>query len=164
MGIAITGQVSRAITLAFSLCSELLKPATFKKIIAYVPDPLTGVNVNQYATAEVNYLRSHFTSADSNESTIIYGDERWLIKASELAAISPQPASGDWFEVDSVRYDIQAAILDVTDSLWIFQVRRNIPTPVGAGASDDWGDLTLFTSNEGWGDLTLHDSTEDWNA
>src|SRR6185369_11648416 len=63
-----------------------------------------------------------------------------------------------------VRYDVRAALLDPTESLWTFQIRRTIPTPGAAGPADDWGDLTAFTSNEAWGDLALADSADDWNV
>lgn len=45
--------VQRSVDLAFARFAELVKPATFKKVVGYATDPLTGLNVHVYATAEV---------------------------------------------------------------------------------------------------------------
>ncbi len=156
--------VQRAVEIAFGRFAELLKAATFKKITAYIPDPLTGATSTVISSAVVNYLPLHFSSRDVDGTTLIFGDEKWLIRASELASIALIPSSGDWFEIGATRYDVIAAVLDPTENLWTFQIRRNLPTPVGQITIDDWGDLTLWTSNEAWGNLALKDSVEDWNA
>lgn len=157
--------VQRSVDLAFARFAELVKPATFKKVVGYATDPLTGLNVHVYATAEVGYLRLHFRSQDVDGVSIIYGDEKWLVKASELVTISPEPSSGDWFEVSGQKIDIRAALLDPTENLWTFHIRRTLPALTGGVfiSVEDWGDLTAFTSDEGWGDLALADSSDDWN-
>lgn len=163
-GISIKGRVSRAVNLAFSVYAELLKRATFKKIIAYAPDPFTGANVNVYGTAGVTYLPLSFSSRDADGVSVIFGDEKWLVKAADLAAISPLPSSGDWFEIGGNRYDVRAAILDPTENLWTFQIRRVVPLPLAAGPDQDWGDLTLHDSSEDYGTIAaFHDEADDWN-
>src|SRR4051812_13126806 len=132
-GITIKSRIRRAVDLAFALYAELLKAATFKKIVSYAPDPFTGANVNVYASAAVSYLPLSFSTQDADGVSVIFGDEKWLIKAVELGAISPLPSSGDWFEIGGSRYDVRAAILDPTENLWTFQIRRVIPLPLAAG-------------------------------
>jgi hypothetical protein len=159
----IKSTVQRGVEVAFARFGELLKSAVFKKITAYIPDPLTGATSTVISSAVVNYLPLHFSSSDVDGTTLIFGDEKWLVKASELASISLIPSSGDWFEIGATRYDVIAAVLDPTENLWTFQIRRNLPTPAGQITSEDFGDLTLWTSNEAWGNLALADSSEDWN-
>lgn len=160
----IKSTVQKGVDLAFTQFGELLKGATFKKITAYIPDPLTGTTSTVISSAAVNYLPLHFSSRDVDGTTLIFGDEKWLVKASELASISPIPSSGDWFEIGASRYDVIAAILDPTENLWTFQIRRNLPTPAGQITQENYGDLSVYTTNEGWGGLSLRDSQEDWNA
>src|SRR3982750_95931 len=97
--ITIKSRVKKSVDVAFERFGELLKTATFKKIIAYAPDPFTGANVNVYGTAVVTYLPLSFSSRDADGTSLIYGDEKWLIKAGDLAGIVPLPSSGDWFEI-----------------------------------------------------------------
>ena len=166
MGLTIKSKVRLYTDLAFELFDELVKDATFRKVTGYTLDPLSGKNVAVYSTSEVGYIRTHYRSEDVDGQTVIYGDERWLVKASELLTVSPQPSSGDSFESVGNVYDVQAALLDPTENLWVFQVRRNLPDVVGGGTltMDDWGDLTAAGSTEDWGDLTVHNTAEDWNS
>ena len=164
MAIPIKQTVSRAVDLSFSVFAEVIKGGNFKKVVAYTPDPFTGALVNVYTTAPVAYLPLSFSSRDAVGS-VVYGDEKWLIKASDLSGISPIPSSGDWFEAAGSLYDIKAAILDPTESLWTFQVRRNVPQPVASGPDQDWGDLSLYDSAEDWGTVAaFNDSSDDWNV
>jgi hypothetical protein len=160
----IKSTVQRSVDLAFARFSELLKEATFKKITAYIPDPLTGATSTVISSAVVNYLPLHFSSRDVDGTTLIFGDEKWLIRASELATVALIPSSGDWFEIGATRYDVIAAVLDPTENLWTFQIRRNLPTPLGTVTQEDWGDLSLWTENEAWGNLSKWDSRENWDA
>jgi hypothetical protein len=160
----IKSTVQKGVEIAFSRFAELLKGATFKKITAYVPDPLTGATSTVISSAVVNYLPLHFSSRDVDGTTLIFGDEKWLIKASELASISLIPSSGDWFEIGATRFDVIAAVLDPTENLWTFQIRRNLPTPVGTVTVENYGNLTVYSENEAWGNLSLWDSREDWNT
>jgi hypothetical protein len=161
----IKNTVEKSVEIAFRHFGELLKVATFKKITAYIPDPLTGATSTVISSAVVNYLPLHFSSRDVDGTTLIFGDEKWLVKASELESIALIPSSGDWFEIGATRYDydVIAAVLDPTENLWTFQIRRNLPTPVGTVTQEDWGDLSLWTENEAWGNLALADSKENWD-
>lgn len=93
----------------------------------------------------------------------MYGDEKWLVKGSDLEGVSPRPSAGDWFEVAGLRWDVKAALLDPTQNLWTFQVRgQEFDASKTVSNSVDWGGLTAETSSEDWGDLTLFDSVEDF--
>lgn len=166
MAITIKSKVKAAAELAFVLLEELVKDATFRKVTGYTVDPLSGANVSVYETRSVSYIRTHYRSEDVDGQTVLYGDERWLIKASELVTVSPQPSSGDAFDSEGQVFDVKAALLDPTENIWTFQVRRNLPDVVGGGTlvTDDWGDLTAAGSTEDWGSLSLHDTAEDWNS
>lgn len=164
MSIPIKKVVSRSVDFSFRVLSDLLKFATFKKVVSYTPDPFTGLNVNVYVPAGVNYLPLLFSTVDADGTSIVYGDEKWLIKASELATISPQPSSGDAFDANGSHYDVKAALLDPSESLWTFQVRRLVPQPVASSPDQDFGDLTRYDSLDDWASVaSLHNSSDDWN-
>ena len=79
--------------------------------------------------------------------TVRVGDEKALIRASQVTAFAP--AAGDVItEVwTGLRREIVAARLDPTGSMWVLQCRRV--------SAEDWGDLGVATCAEDWGDLTV---------
>lgn len=164
MGLNITSISQKAIDTAFRLASQLLRAVVFKKIVGYSQNQTTGVTTTTISAAAVNALVVNYTTRDFTDG-IVYGDEKWIVKNSELTSISVRPASGDWFEYLGNRFDILNAILDASGNVWIFQVRRQIFVPTETITdSEDWGSLAAETSSEDWGDLTLYTSATDWNA
>ena len=155
----------RAVSLAFRLAGQLLRPVVFKKVTGYIQNHSTGVTTRTISQAACNALVVHYQSRDVDGISIRYGDEKWIIQGSELETIDPLPSSGDWFEEFGQRVEILAALLDATQQVWIFQVRKQIFDPTTTiDNSVDWGVLPNgHTSSEDWGDLSLAFSGEDWN-
>jgi hypothetical protein len=155
--------VAANLNLAWSLLEDLVRPVVFYKITGYTQGD--GVTETNLATASVNAISLAYQSRDIDGESIINGDEKWLVRASELSDISPIPSSGDWFEEVGIRHEILAANRDATQSIWTFQVRRQFLDPAAAAdGSEDWGDIVLgaATETEDWGSLSLYDSDEDW--
>jgi hypothetical protein len=154
--------VRNAVALAWDLLDELVSQVLFVKIITYDTDLVSGVAAQTVSVAPCDALKLYYSTHDFNGSSIIYGDEKWLVKGVDLAAITPKPSAGDWFEVAGYRWDIKAALLDPTGNLWTFQVRgQEFDATKTVSSSVDWGGLTAETSSEDWGDLDLFDSVED---
>lgn len=153
----------KAVNLAFSLASQLLRPVVFYKVTGYSVDASTGIQTVQLASVPVNALVVYYSSKDINNSSILYGDEKWLVKASDLSTISPDPAADDWFEEVGIRHDIVNALKDASGQLWTFQVRRQIFDPLETVSNSlDLGTiLEAHDSSEDLGDLSQHDSEED---
>jgi hypothetical protein len=154
----------KAVDLAFAVASQLLRPVVFKKITGYVYNIATGATATTVSTAVCNALVVHYQSRDVDGASIVYGDQKWLVKGSELEGISPLPSSGDWFEEFGIRYDIVNALQDATQQLWTFQVRRQFFDPTTTVEnSEDWGSIaTVASSFEAFGDLSLYTSRTDW--
>lgn len=154
--------VAANLNLAWTLLSELVRPVVFNKITGYTVNG--AVSETQIATAAVNVISLAYQSRDIDGESIINGDEKWLVRNSELSEINPIPASGDWFEEVGIRYEILAANRDATQSIWTFQVRRQFIDPASAAdGSEDWGLVSeTHTESEDWGGLALYDSAEDW--
>lgn len=153
--------ISSNLDLAWNLLSELVRPVVFYKITGYTMNGAVGET--RLATAAVDALVVSYQSRDVDGQSIVNGDEKWLVRNSDLASISPLPASGDWFQELGIRFDIIAALRDASHSVWTFQVRRQALDPAAsADGSEDWGSLSAHTSTEDWGDLSLHDGETDW--
>jgi hypothetical protein len=154
--------VAANLNLAWSLLEEMVRPVVFYKIAAY--NLQDGVAETELATAAVNALSVSYQSREIDGQSIVNGDEKWLVRASELSSITPLPGSGDWFEEVGIRYDIMAANRDATQSIWTFQVRRQFLDPAASvDGSEDWGNIVdSATETEDWGSLALYDSEDDW--
>jgi hypothetical protein len=97
---AITGSV---VNVAFGLIADILSDVVLH----------TGSS-NLSVSALVVDVRFEHT----NGRTILLGDKKLTIKASDLSAVSP--GVGDWFEVDGARFNVRLATLDPTATIWIF--------------------------------------------
>ncbi len=161
--IPITGIVRRTVSLTWDLLGELVSTALFVKVLSYNTDLASGVAAQVVATAPCEVLKLYYSSHDFDGSTVVYGDEKWLVRGSDLEGIYPLPSAGDWFEVAGVRWDVKAALVDPTRSLWTFQVRgQQFDASQTVSATADWGTLAAETSSEDWGNLELFDSVEDY--
>src|SRR5262245_8204698 len=155
--------VARSLLQAWDLLGELVHEALFVKIITYDTQLVSGVAAQQVATVPCDVLKLYYSSHDFDGISVVYGDEKWLVKAVDLEDISPRPSAGDWFEEAGNRWNVKAAILDPTGSLWTFQVRgETFDATATVTSSVDWGTLAAQTASEDWGDLELFDSTEDF--
>lgn len=157
------GITQRAVDQVFRLAAQLLRPVVFRKVTGYVQDLATGATATTMASVPVNALVVHYKSSELDGTNVVYGDEKWLVKGSELGGVTPLPSSGDWFEEFGTRFEIQNALLDATGAVWIFQVRRQLFDPHWTvDNSEDWGDLAVHAASEDWGDLGLWDAEVDW--
>lgn len=125
-GITRTGLVT-----AWSLASQLVKVCSYvqPRAAATPYTPATGkVNLTQYRFA-VTPMIMGYAAKEIDGERIRLGDEKILVKATELSALTP---SLDDFIIETataVRRDVIAWVKDATGSLWTFQCRRMVKAP-----------------------------------
>lgn len=144
-----------ALGVLFNLGGDLVKDATYYRPPFY--NPATGTVVTAEVAAACKILVGSISRREFAGFVINVTQERVLIRASELVAISV-PAEGDYIvQADGTRRNIvDAPRLDPTGELWTFQTERSL--------GEDWGDLAAFTASEDWSDLTAATVFEDRGA
>lgn len=153
MAIDVSKLTDSALVTIFALGPDIVKAVTYYRPASL--NPRTG----SIASAEVRVACSAILlqprSVDFRGAQYIAGDEKALIRASELTAIvSPGPAPGDFIiDAGGQRRDILMVEKDTTGKIYKFKVASNL--------HDDWGDLTTNTLSEDWSDLTAADTFED---
>ncbi len=150
----ISGLVGRNIDLAFGVGSALVRHCTFFKTQS---GPGTGL-VTQVATeAAVHGLFSGYRSGDIDGSVVRVGDEKCLVRASEMSGIYA-PGLGDVLTeaATGLRWEVIAGRLDPTGSFWTFQVRRS--------NAEDWGALAVATGGDDRGTLEAASVFDDWDV
>lgn len=158
--------VSRNLNLAWDLLGDdVIRGVVFKKITGYTLNG--GVHETNIDSAACNAISISYSSRDIDGQSIVTGDEKWLVRGSELEDITPIPDAGDWFEESGIRWEIQAANRDATRTLWTFHVRRQLVEITDTvGGIEDWGFINygnpVTVETEDWGGLALFDSSEDW--
>ena len=130
--------------LAFGLAADLVRPSTFFKTESNAGTGLLSLTA---VSAAVQAIVLPYHASDIDGSAVLYGDEKCLVRAAELAGIA-SPGPGDYLvdTVSGLRRQVLAARLDPTGAFWTFQARR-------CGA-EDWGNLTAAASAEDWGGLS----------
>jgi hypothetical protein len=108
-------------------------------------------------SASVKALVTLYGHRDIDGLTILFGDEKLIVRSPELASIT-NPGTGDYLldVLTGVRWEVITAHQDPTATAWILQCRR---TP-----NEDWGDFTPFTMSEDYGDLTAATLFDDWQS
>jgi hypothetical protein len=139
----------------FGLGVDFIKDGTYVRPASF--NPQTGLTFSAEQTAVVKMLLANYQPRELGLVCVQPGDEKVLIRASELVAIIT-PASGDYLiqASDGQRRDIISALLDRTGELWVFQTQRSM--------HQDWGDLLAFTTSEDWADLTSVTELDDWGV
>lgn len=152
MSINITKAFKSGLDILFTVAGEFVRSATYYRPAAF--SPVTGLTTGAEQTASVQALVASYRPHDFGTVVIQPGDEKVLVRASELAGI-PSPATGDYLieATTGERRDVLAAKLDATGLLWTLQTVRSL--------HEDWGDLAAVTASVDWGDLTAATEAED---
>ena len=155
MSINITKAFRSGLDILFTVAGEFVRSATYYRPASF--SPVTGLTTGTEQTASVQALVASYRSHDFGTVVIQPGDEKVLVRASELAGI-PSPAAGDYLieATTGERRDILAAKLDATGLLWTLQTVRSL--------HEDWGDLAGATASVDWGDLATATEAEDWRG
>ena len=140
--------VAAQIDLAFKLAGELVREC------AYCRSGLNLMPVNNQFVI-VNALFADFAYQEINGTTVINGDERCILRASEMEGIAltgpgdylVETNSGKWREIISARKDPTGLIMTL-------QVRKS--------GAEDWEGLSAATLGEDRGDLTTTILIDDW--
>ena len=152
MALNITKAFTSALDILFNVAGELVRGATYYRPASF--SSATGQTAATEQTAAVQMLVTNYRLSDSPNVTFQPGNEKTLVRASELAAITA-PAAGDYLieSATGQRRDVLTARLDATRLLWTFQTVRSL--------NEDWGDLTTATVSADWGDFTAATEFED---
>jgi hypothetical protein len=155
MSVDLKGITKTALATLFGLGVDFIKDGTYVRPASF--NPQTGLTVSAEQTAAVKMLLAHYQPRELGLVVIQPGDEKVIIRASEVAAI-PSPVSGDYLiqASDGQRRDLLSALLDRTGELWVFQTQRSM--------HQDWGDLTAFSVSEDWGDFADATDLDDWGT
>lgn len=119
MGLPITTMVQGLATLAFDLASDVVLSLVYVNHNAVNYDPATGLvllNPDTLASAPVDAIMGKYSLKETDGQRIRAGDERVLVKASELAGIVPTvddflAALGDNLIPEETQYSGGAYIL-----------------------------------------------------
>ena len=139
MALSITKAFKSGLDILFTVAGELVRGATYYRPASF--SSATGQTSATEQTASVQTLATNYRVSDSANVALQPGNEKALVRASELAAIGA-PAAGDYLieSVTGQRRDVLGAHLDATGLLWTFQTVRSL--------NEDWGDLTAATDFE----------------
>jgi hypothetical protein len=153
MAVNITKAFKSGLEILFTVAGELVRSATYYRPASF--SAATGQSIAAEQTAGVTMLVAAYRPRELGTVVIQPGDEKVLVRASELGGIA-SPAAGDYLveATTGQRRDVLSARLDATGLLWTFQTARSL--------NEDWGDLTTATVTADWGDLTAATETEDW--
>jgi hypothetical protein len=144
-----------ALATLFGLGVDFVKEGTYVRPASF--NPQTGLTVSAEQSGSIKMILANYHPREVSLLAVQPGDEKALVRASELVAIS-SPASGDYLiqSSDGQRRDVLSAVLDRTGELWVLQTKRSL--------HQDWGDLTAFTANEDWGDFAEATELDDWGT
>ena len=142
-----------AVAAVFRLGPPMVRSATYYRPASF--SGATGQTAPAEQTAPVSALVASYGARELGTVVIQPGDEKILVRASELTGIS-SPAAGDYLVETATgqRRDVLSTRLDPTGLLWTLQTVRSV--------NEDWGDLTAAAVSADWGDLTATTESEDW--
>ena len=142
------------IDVAFDLGSEIVRDCIFYKTES---NEGTGLLSLAALSAPVKVLMTLYGRRDIDGLNILFGDEKLIVRASEMASIT-NPGAGDYLieVLSGARHDVVTAHRDPTSTIWILQTR-----PV---TGEDWGDLNPFSQSEDWSDLNAAVLFDDWQS
>ena len=86
-------------------------------------NPATGVATPSFTTDSVEALVLAYEAKDIDGDRIKVGDEKVLVRKSELITIA-EPKEGDEIVWETITRDVVSVKSDPTGQLWIFQTRR----------------------------------------
>ena len=156
--------VKTGLDIAFSVASDLTRSATYYRITDYQWNSTTGALDPITTTKACTLFVLPFKPHQVNALDILQGDERILIRASELSGITP--ATDDYIiESDGTRRNIKTVFLDPSTKLYEFQSRlKALEAPeIQAGTLlVDFGNLNPHDEAEGYGDLAAFFDSDDW--
>ena len=152
MALNLTKAFKSGLDILFTVAGELVRGATYYRPASF--SSATGQTSATEQTATVQMLVTNYHLSDSANVAFQPGNEKALVRASELGAIGA-PAAGDYLieSITGQRRDVLGAHLDATGLLWTFQTLRSL--------NEDWGDLTAAAVSADWGDLTVATEFED---
>ncbi len=155
MAINITKAFKSGIDIMFTVAGELVRSATYYRPASF--SSATGQSVSSEQMANVTMLVATYRPRELGTVVIQPGDDKVLVRGSELAGIA-SPAAGDYLveATTGQRRDVLSARLDATGMLWTLQTARSL--------NEDWGDLAAVTVSADWGDLAVATEFEDWQG
>ena len=129
MSLPLGSIVGSVVSAAFDLAGEITVAMTYTQHKAVAYDPETGtvpiVTSDPGSTVipiSVSAIVGGYSQNEIDGETIRFGDEKLLVKASELAAVTPNV--DDYFLAGSVKRLVVNIKLDPTGTLYTFQTRK----------------------------------------
>jgi hypothetical protein len=160
----IADTVKLGLDIAFTVAGDLTRSATFYRVTNYQWNSTTGALDPITTTKTCTLFVLPYRPDQINGIDILQGDERVLIRASELTSITP--ATGDYvIETGGTRRNLKAVFLDPSTKLYEFQSRveaLDAPQIQAGTVLIDFGNLNPLDEAEGYGDLAAFFDIDDW--
>ena len=149
--LALGNIVARALDTAFAVCASVVRSLRFVQPAGL--NPSTGIILTSDVASTVNGLVNPARLPQWEWIETDTGDERVLIRASELAGVVPGAGHYVLDASSGERFDVLSARQDPTGNFWLLSVQRS--------RKEDWGDLTASSASADYGDFTAATSFED---
>ena len=161
----IASLAEKGLNIAFTTASDLTRSATYYRVTDYQWNATTGKLDEVTTTKACKIIVLPYLPEQINGVDIKQGDERILVRSSELSGLT-NPGPGDYIiEAGGIRRNVKASFLDSTGKLYEFQGRKpadDEPEDQAGAQPIDWGSLATKTESEAWGDMTALDSKDNF--
>lgn len=116
--------VRQFVGLGFELAAEIVVECLYVQNAATDYDPQTGTNGATTLATTLDALVGQYSQKETDGQRVRAGDEKLLVKASELGAIVPEV--DDYLVDGTVKRQVVAIHLDPTGTLYTLQCRKQI--------------------------------------
>lgn len=121
MSLDLKGISRSAVAIGFGIAAQLLTPMEYCQVITPDYNPETGQPGGAETKTKINPLLSAFSAKEIDGKEIQFGDEKAMVKATELSGIAPR--EGDTIKAGGKVRNVIAIRLDATGELYTFHVR-----------------------------------------
>lgn len=125
--IDLAGITRTALAVGFDVGGQLLRPCVYHSVNNPAYDAATGVQTPDEDTVSVSPMVLAFKRKEIDGQIVRQGDERVLIRATEMGEV--EPGEDDYLieTATSIRRDVRAVTFDPTRELYTLHVRRSAP-------------------------------------
>lgn len=124
------GVFQGAVSSIFSAMGDIVESATYTSLGTSTYNPVTRTTSSTDETAAVDVILDEYGAVElrfserlNDDQSIIPGDKKCLVKASDLSGITPKVLDTITLS-DGIAWQIKAIKIDPAMAMYIFQIRR----------------------------------------